>query len=98
MPLPGRSSLSAIALLILLALPLVACSDDNGASSGPIPSTGSCIDYADYARVLGIVKLPATPFAVAAAGNVVCVADGEAGVQVVDVTSDAHPIIIGNVD
>src|SRR6185436_5713403 len=57
-----------------------------------------CIDYHDYLHWVGTVKTPSVCYGVDVSGSYAYVAEGDAGLQVIDVTDPAAPAIVGSVD
>jgi len=59
---------------------------------------GVCVDYGDFIHLEGIADTPDTAWALAQAGSLVCVADNDGGLRLIDVTDPAHPTPLGFVD
>lgn len=59
---------------------------------------GDCIDFGGSPTWQSILETPGQSFGVAAAGEVAYVADGLAGVQVVDISDPLAPVILTSID
>ena len=55
-----------------------------------------CLDYATYLHWSGAVGTPGVANGVALAGNFAYVADGYSGLQVVDISNPASPVLVGS--
>jgi len=75
------------------------CSDDElfQALDGP-GGAPECTDFSASIHATGYVETPGSARRSALAGNYLYVADGTAGVQVVDVGDPDRPVIVGHVD
>src|SRR4030067_572258 len=59
---------------------------------------GICIDYGDYLHWVGRVDTPHYANAVAVLGTHAYVADYDYGLQVIDITDPAAPLVVGYAD
>ncbi|MDP6419274.1 MAG: hypothetical protein QGG80_07440, partial [Candidatus Krumholzibacteria bacterium] len=57
-----------------------------------------CLDYSEFAHIEGSVDTPGYAYVVAISGNYAYVADHSSGLQIVDVSDPATPLITGSVD
>jgi hypothetical protein len=57
-----------------------------------------CTNYNQYLHAVGSVATPGAGVAVVASGKLAFVADGTAGLQVIDISAPELPIIVGSVD
>jgi len=66
-----------------------------------IPSLATsqdCIDYGEYLHCVGAVDTPGAADGVAVAATYAYLADGDSGLQVVDISEPESPVIVGEVD
>ena len=74
---------------------LVSCGNDSLAG----PSNGAgCINYADFLHQVGSVDTPGFAHGVAVSGTRAYVTDRSSGLQVIDISTPATPVIVGSVD
>ena len=57
-----------------------------------------CIDYRNYMPTIGSLDTPGEARGIALSGTVAYLADGPSGLQVIDVSNPASPMILGSVD
>jgi hypothetical protein len=88
-------------LLVLLGAATLypACSDDLPVSTGEQPSLKdqTCYDFANYLYTASLTVTPGAAGAVAVAGDLLYVADGNSGLQVIDVEDLTAPVLRGAV-
>ena len=83
-----------VAALLLFA----GCGDDDPVGPEGDDPVADCIDYGDYLHLAGSVDTPGFSRSVAVQGNYAYVADGDSGLQVLDITTPGTPEIVGSID
>ncbi len=96
MTIPARY---IVLLMTALVLSFAGCADDELGQmlDGPGETT-VCTDFSRFIHSEGYVDTPGTARRSALAGNYLYVADGTAGVQIIDVGDPDRPVIVGVVD
>lgn len=87
-------------IFIVSALICVGCSEESPVqvqTKPPVNGT-QCFDYRDYLHTVGLIATPGQANAVAVAGDYVYVADGDNGLQIIDVHDRSQPELLGAVD
>lgn len=96
--LSGPSRIKPILLALLCAATLYpACSDDFPVDTGQQRSVKdrSCNDFSDYLYTASLTVTPGTAGAVAVVGDLLYVANGSAGLQIIDVGNPSAPVLRG---
>jgi hypothetical protein len=97
MVLPSIRITPILCVALFASAMLSACSDDSAVSTGPDdPFKGrSCFDFTDYLHTASLTETPGWALAVAIEDDVVYVADGNNGLQIIDCRNEAAPVLRG---
>ena len=93
----SRAAIIFVTMFAALFL-IPGCGDDDPVGPGGGDPAVECIDYGDYLHWVGSVETPDDAQGVAVSGSYAYVADYYSGLQVVDITTPASPVIVGSVD
>jgi hypothetical protein len=87
-------------LVLIFLLTCVGCSEESPVQvQTKLPlNDATCFDYGDYLHAVALIATPGRANAVAADGDYVYVADGDYGLQIIDVNDKSEPILLGAVD
>jgi hypothetical protein len=88
------------AVILVAALVCLSCSSDSPVNldNGNLLKDRSCFDYSDYLHTTGGSDTRGRAIAVAISRGIAAVADGAAGVQLVDIIDVRAPVLRGAVD
>ena len=86
---PGAGTARAAFMVVALALGLLLY---------PCTTHGQCIDYGNHLQWVGGVETPGDAYGLAVSGSYAYIADADSGLQVVDLSNPAAPVIVGGVN